>query len=47
MLKDYIKLEDEIDGYNEATATYDERKHINEVVNKVRIIEDFVEEVVK
>lgn len=49
MFKDYIKMEDEIDDYNyiEFNATYEEKKHIIEVINKVKMIEDFVEEVVK
>lgn len=47
MFKDYIKMEDEIDDYHEGNATDEETKHICEVVKKVRMIEAFVEEVVK
>ena len=47
MFKDYLKMEDEIDWYNEVNATDEEKKHIHELANKVRIIEDFVEGVVK
>lgn len=47
MLKDYIKMVDEIDSYHEANATDEETKHVLEVVKKVKVIEAFVEEVVK
>lgn len=47
MLKDYIKMVDEIDSYHEANATDEETKHIRQVVDKVRMIEALVEEVVK
>ena len=47
MFKDYIKMEEEIDDYNQVNATDEETKHIHEVAKKVRMIEDFVEEVVK
>lgn len=47
MFRDYIKMEDEIDDYHEVNATDEETKHICEVVKKVRMIEAFVEEVVK
>lgn len=46
MLKDYIKMVDEIDSYNEANATDEETKHICEAVNKVRMIEALVEEII-
>lgn len=47
MLKEYIKMVDEIDSYHEANATDEETKHVLEVVKKVKVIEAFVEEVVK
>ena len=47
MFKDYIKMEDEIDDFNEFYATDEERKHFSETVKKVRMIEAFVEEVIK
>ena len=47
MFKDYIKIEDEFDGFNEFNATDEERKHHSEMIKKVRMIEAFVEEVVK
>lgn len=47
MLKDYIKMVNEIDSYHEVNTTDEETKHVCEVVKKVRVIEAFVEEVVK
>ena len=46
MLKDYIKMVDEIDSYHDANATDEETNHIREVVNKVRMIEALVEEII-
>ena len=47
MFKDYLKMEDEIDDFNEFYATDEEKKQHLEAVKKVRMIEAFVEEVVK